>query len=153
MTAFELRRADENDVAAIRALVLRAYAKWVPITPRKPLPMTADYDERITTHHFDCFWSGDAMAALIETFALGDELTIENIAVDPDFQGQGLGVRLMHHAEGLAREAGLSGTRLCTNKLMAENIALYERLGYVFEKETLHHGVTVAVHMTRALEV
>lgn len=77
-------------------------------------------------------------------------MLIVNVAIAPDRQGYGLGTRLMRHAETLAAEAGLTGTRLYTNKLMAENIALYERLGYRFEKET-RHGPTVAVHMVRAL--
>jgi ribosomal protein S18 acetylase RimI-like enzyme len=53
----------------------------------------------------------------------------------------------MRHAEEIARLSGLAGTRLYTNKLMTSNIALYERLGYEFEKETHHDLGTVAVHM------
>ena len=79
-----------------------------------------------------------------------DELLIVNVAIEPGHQGHGLGTRLMRHAETLAAEAGLRATRLYTNKLMAENIALYERLGYRFEKET-RHGEIIAVHMVRPL--
>ncbi|WP_129402637.1 hypothetical protein [Sphingobium fluviale] len=57
----------------------------------------------------------------------------------------------MRHAETLAIQAGLRGTRLYTNKLMPSNIALYRSLGYAFEKETLHDHGTVAVHMVRSL--
>lgn len=76
---------------------------------------------------------------------------VVNVAVDPAYQGRGYGARLMRYAEGLASEAKLLGTRLYTNKLMEENIALYEALGYRFEKETFHDQGTVAVHMTRPL--
>lgn len=148
----ELKRGTQADVMAIRELTLRAYAKWVPITPRKPRPMTADYEQAIIEHRFDCLWAHARMAGLIETAIEGDELMIVNVAVDPQWQGQGLGRRLMRHAEMLAVEAGLRGTRLYTNKLMQENIALYEALGYVFEKETHHDMGTVAVHMVRALQ-
>ena len=91
------------------------------------------------------------MVGLIETVPQGDQLMIVNVAVDPDRQHRGHGVRLMRHAEELARDAGLDATRLYTNKLMVENIELYERLGYCFEKETFHDHGTVAVHMIRPL--
>lgn len=61
-----------------------------------------------------------------------------------------MGVQLIYHAEELAAKAGLRGTRLYTNKIMRENIALYEALGYIFEKETQHDLGTVAVHMVKS---
>lgn len=112
--------------------------------------MTADYVQAIKEHRFDCLWIGDTMAGLVETVPEGDELMVVNVAVDPAWQSNGLGIQLMHHAEELAAQAGLSGTRLYTNKLMRENIALYEALGYTFEKETRHDMGTVAVHMVKA---
>jgi ribosomal protein S18 acetylase RimI-like enzyme len=42
----------------------------------------------------------------------------------------------MRHAEDLACRIGSKGLRLYTNKLMTSNIALYERLGFVFDTET-----------------
>lgn len=146
-----IRRADKNKVREIRDLTVRAYAKWVPITLRKPLPMTADYEVSIQTNRFDFLYESNRLAGLIETVRQGDELLIVNVAIDPDCQGQGFGTLLMKHAEELARAEGLSATRLYTNKLMAENIALYERLGYCFEKETHHDLGIVAVHMVRPL--
>ncbi len=149
--AFRFERGMPDQAGAIRDLTLRAYAKWVPITPRKPRPMTADYDAALIDHRFDCLWDGDRLIGLIETVAEGDELLIVNVAVEPECQGKRLGVRLMRHAEAIAREAGLDGTRLYTNKLMTANIALYEALGYSFEKETHHEGGAVAVHMVRPI--
>src|SRR3546814_2388731 len=104
-------------------------------------------------------WSSDvcssdlngALVGLVETVAEGDELLIVNVAVHPDRQGEGHGVRLLRHAEALARADKLKGTRLYTNRLMATNIALYERLGYVREKETESEPGMVAVHMVRSL--
>ena len=146
-----LARGTPDQAGAIRDLTLRAYTKWLPITLCKPRPMTADYDAALREHRFDCLWEGERLVGLIETAPEGDELLIVNVAVEPDCQGRGFGIRLMRHAETLAGAAGLRGTRLYTNKLMAENIALYSALGYAFEKETHHdHGV-VAVHMKRPI--
>jgi len=145
-----IRRARPGQVEEIRGLTLRAYAKWIGVTPVKPRPMTADYDAAMRDHRFDCLYRDDTLAGLVETVPQADELLIVNVAIEPGHQGHGLGTRLMRHAETLAAEAGLRATRLYTNKLMAENIALYERLGYRFEKET-RHGRIVAVHMVRPL--
>ncbi|QKR99544.1 GNAT family N-acetyltransferase [Sphingomonas sp. CL5.1] len=146
--SLSIRLASPAQVEQIRDLTLRAYAKWVPITPRKPRPMTADYDVAVRENRFDCLYEDDQFVGLIETVQQGDELMIVNVAIDPDHQGRGFGTRLMKHAEEIARVASLRATRLYTNKLMTENIVLYERLGYRFEKET-HHDLGTVVHMVR----
>ncbi|MGZ0074820.1 GNAT family N-acetyltransferase (plasmid) [Sphingobium limneticum] len=151
MTEPILRCAIEADVPDIRALTLRAYAKWEGVTAQPPRPVRADYAQAFRDHRFDLLFERGDLIALIETVPEGDELLIVNVAVDPGRQGEGHGVRMMRHAEALARGAGLRGTRLYTNRLMTANIALYERLGYRFERETLHDQDMVAVHMVRAL--
>lgn len=148
---YSIQRARQDAVEHIRALTLRAYAKWLPITPVKPRPMTADYDATIQTHDFDLLYDNGILVGLIETMPQDNALWIENVAIDPAHQGKGLGTLLLHHAERIAMDAGFGATRLCTNRLMTENIALYERLGYRFEKETHHPHGTVAVHMVRPL--
>ncbi len=147
----EIRCATDEQIGEIRDLTLKSYAKWVGITPRKPRPMTADYHEAFGKHRFDCLYRDGRLVGLIETVPHDHELMVVNVAVDPEYQGRGYGARLMRFAEYLAKEAKLLGTRLYTNKLMAENISLYESLGYRFEKETFHDQGTVAVHMTRPL--
>lgn len=145
-----IRRVGAEQVDQIRDLSIRAYAKWVSVTPRKPRPMTADYSVSVLTNQFDFLFEGERLVGLVETVQQESELMIVNVAVEPYCQGKGYGTTLMRHAEQLAKDSGLSGTRLYTNKLMTKNIALYERLGYQFEKETHHDLGTIAVHMVRA---
>lgn len=57
-------------------------------------------------------------------------MLIENVAVNPDYQGRGLGQKLMRFAEQQAAESGLREVWLYTNELMTENIAFYGWLGY-----------------------
>jgi ribosomal protein S18 acetylase RimI-like enzyme len=149
VATLSIRRAGPDQVEQIRDLSVRAYAKWVSITPRKPRPMTADYEASVQTNQFDFLYEGDKLVGLIETVQQGDELMIVNVAIEPSHQGNGLGARLMKHAEQLAKAANLRATRLYTNKLMTENITLYERLGYRFEKETYPDSETITVHMVR----
>jgi ribosomal protein S18 acetylase RimI-like enzyme len=146
----ELRQAVATDAPAIRDLTRAAYAKWVPLIGREPKPMTADYAEAVRKHRFDLLYAEGKLAALIETISEIDHLLIENVAVSPSFQGRGLGRKLMAHAEKLAASSGLGEIRLYTNKLFAENIALYRKLGYRVDREEVLPVGTV-VHMSKTL--
>jgi ribosomal protein S18 acetylase RimI-like enzyme len=146
----EIRQAMATDAAAIRELTRTAYAKWVPLIGREPKPMTADYDAALRDHRFDLLYVGGSLAALIETIREADHLLVENVAVSPDFQGRGLGRKLMSHAEVLARELGFGTIRLYTNQRFAENIALYRRLGYGIDREEAV-AVGVVTHMSKQL--
>ncbi len=136
----ELRQAVAADAAAIRALTREAYAKWVPLIGREPLPMSVDYDEALRKNRFDLLFVDGKPAALIETIAQPDGLLIENLAVSPRFQGRGLGRKLMAHAEKLATSLGCGQVRLYTNKLFAENLSFYRRLGYRLDSEEPFRG-------------
>jgi ribosomal protein S18 acetylase RimI-like enzyme len=145
---WELRQAVASDVADIRKLTREAYAKWVPLIGREPKPMTADYAEAIRTHRIDLLHGAGALAALIETIAEVDHLLVENVAVSPAFQGRGLGRKLMAHAEQIAASLGHGEIRLYTNKLFAQNIELYRKLGYRVDREEVL-TIGVAVHMSK----
>lgn len=140
-----------TDAPAIRDLTRSAYAKWVPVIGREPLPMTVDYVEAVRKHRFDLLYVDGTLAALIETVAESDHLLIENVAVSPPFQGRGLGRKMLAHAETLAASSGLSEIRLYTNKRFAENVRLYSRLGYRVDKEEEFMGGLV-VHMSKRIE-
>jgi ribosomal protein S18 acetylase RimI-like enzyme len=149
MDAVTLRIAREPDVEAIGTLTREAYAKWVAVTGREPLPMRVDYVEAIKAHRFDLLYVGDVLAALIETVPDGEYLLIENVAVAPEMQCRGYGKRLMQHADKLAAASGMKATRLYTNKLFTANIRLYEALGYRVDREEELNG-GIAVHMSKA---
>jgi GNAT superfamily N-acetyltransferase len=107
-----LRRAGLSDAAAVRDLTREAYAKWVPLIGREPKPMTADYAVAVQRHRIDLLYIDDELAALIETIPEAGYLLIENLAVAPRFQGQGLGQTLLAHADRLAAGLGYSLVRL-----------------------------------------
>ncbi len=61
----------------------------------------------------------------------GDEhASIANIAVSPEFQGQGVGRALIELAERKAKEKSYSELHLATHVLLQENISLYEYFGW-----------------------
>jgi ribosomal protein S18 acetylase RimI-like enzyme len=145
---FTMKQATVADAAAVRALTREAYQKWVAVTGREPLPMRVDYAEALLKNRFDLLHEGETLAALIETQREPDHLLIVNVAVAPAFQKRGLGRRLMAHAETLAVEAGIPKLLLYTNSLMAENIALYKKLGYCIEREQ-PFGTSIQVYMSK----
>jgi GNAT superfamily N-acetyltransferase len=110
--SIEIRPADLQDAARIRDLTRTAYAKWVALIGREPLPMLADYDRAVREHAIDLLTVGGALAGLIETILRPDHLWIENVAVAPERQGRGYGRLLLAHAERRAAGAGRIEVRL-----------------------------------------
>lgn len=150
--AVSIRRATADDAGVLRALTRAAYAKWVPLIGREPRPMAADYEAAVQVHRFDVLEANGEVVALIETVDEGDQLLIENVAVDPNHQGLGYGRRLLALAEDIARGLGRRKVRLYTNARFEVNIELYKRLGYVIDGEERVGPDTVAVHMSKALD-
>ena len=139
-----LRLASPEDAEAIRALTRSAYAKWVPVIGREPMPMQADYAQAVRSHRFDLLYSDGDLKALIETIPHPDHLFVENVAVAPEAQGRGYGRLLLDHAEGVARSLRLLEMRLLTNRAFASNVQLYLRCGYTIDREEpFKEGFTV----------
>jgi GNAT superfamily N-acetyltransferase len=146
----QIRRAHPADAADIRELVRSAYAKWIPVIGREPLPMAADYDRAVREHMIDLLFVDAELTALVETVNAADHLLIENVAVSPAFQGRGYGRLMLEHAERLAASLGLLELKLYTNKQFATNVEIYPRLGYVIYHEESFRGGFV-VHMSKRL--
>ena len=127
----QIRLAESDDVAAIRALVEAAYAVYLPRLERPPAPVLADYPALVDAGEA---WIGIAnghMVGVLVIRAGDDALELENVAVDPAFQGRGYGRALIAFAEERARELGVPSVTLYTNEVMVENLRLYPRLGFV----------------------
>jgi ribosomal protein S18 acetylase RimI-like enzyme len=146
----ELRPATAQDAAMIRDLARAAYAKWVPVIGREPLPMSADYERAVREHQIDVLSIDGSAVGLIETMLHPDHLWIENLAVRPASQGKSLGRLLLAHVERKAIEAGCAEARLLTNAAFEANVALYTSVGYEIHKREPFMGGTT-VHMSKKL--
>src|SRR5215472_10450310 len=124
-----VRRAEEVDVAALKAVARKAYRGYVPRIGRKPAPMTADYAQAVHGITWVAVVDGE-IAGLLVLVVRPDHLLLENVAVLPSAQGCGIGARLLALAEEQAQALGRDEIRLYTNEAMTENLAYYPRHGY-----------------------
>ena len=146
-----IRRARPEDRVAVEAIVQAAYAIYVDRIGKPPGPMLDDYAGLIEDDIVSVLEDADGtVAAIIVLVPQPDHLLLDNIAVRPDRQGQGLGRRLIGFAEDEARRLGFAELRLYTHEKMVENIALYSRLGFA-ETGRGHQAGYDRVFMTKRL--
>jgi ribosomal protein S18 acetylase RimI-like enzyme len=128
--AAAIRPATAADVPAIERVVHDAYIGYVERIGKQPGPMLDDYGARVAEGAVSVLTVDDEVAGVLVLLPEPDHLLLDNIAVDPARKGQGLGRRLMDHAEAEARRRRYAEIRLYTHALMHENLALYPHLGY-----------------------
>ncbi|HEX6667759.1 MAG TPA: GNAT family N-acetyltransferase [Solirubrobacterales bacterium] len=125
-----IRPASADDTPAIHDLVQRAYGHYVERMDGPPGPMREDYAAKVAEGGTSVAEEDGEIVGLIILAREPDHLLVENVAVDPGRQGEGIGRALLAFAETVARDAGLSTLRLYTHVTMTENRAFYPRLGY-----------------------
>lgn len=127
-----LRPARAGDVPAMAALVDAAYARYIPRMGRKPGPMLDNHAARVAAGQVVVAVDADGRLLGVLVLLPCDDgaLLMDNVAVLPGFEGQGIGRALMRHAEEEALRRGAPVLRLYTHETMTENIALYSRAGY-----------------------
>jgi GNAT superfamily N-acetyltransferase len=136
-----MRPARRDEAGAVGALVEAAYARHVAAVGRRPAPMDDDHAAHIAAGRQ---WVRDApdgtLAASVVLADAGDHLYVDNVAVVPALQGQGLGRAVLAFAEQEARRRGLPELRLHTNAAMADNLRIYPRLGFAEAGRVTQHG-------------
>jgi GNAT superfamily N-acetyltransferase len=147
-----LRRATAADIAAVTTLQHRAYAKNRVTLGVEPLPLMADYADVFAAFEV---WVAEGPDGLQGVFILeprSDDLLLWSVATAPEVQGRGLGNRLLAATEARATELGLNIVRLYTGEKLVNNVAWYERHGYVRERVEDIKGRRV-IHMMKNLNV
>ena len=130
MNGLEPRPATAADAAAISECVHAAYSHYVERIGAPPGPMLDDYVQVVRDHRaYVIEERGEVVGALVLVEKEHD-LLLDNVAVHPSRQGEGIGRRLLLHAESEARRLGYADLDLYTHQMMTENIAMYARCGY-----------------------
>jgi GNAT superfamily N-acetyltransferase len=131
MSEYTFRTATIADVQDVAALVDAAYGHYVESIGMLPRPMTENYTEVIAKRPVILAESDGTIVGVIVLVVDDEGFLIDNVAVHPSHRGKGLGKALLEYAEAEARRAGFDSIYLYTHEKMAENLALYSRIGYV----------------------
>jgi ribosomal protein S18 acetylase RimI-like enzyme len=146
-----LRPATDEDVPRLTELVQAAYGHYVERIGGPPRPLTDDYAEVVREKRVTVAERRGGIAGMIVLEIDSEEgFGIDNVAVDPAHQGTGVGRALLEHAEAEARGDGFDSIWLLTHELMSENLALYERIGYV-EYDRRSYGAGSLVYLRKRL--
>lgn len=134
-----IRSARAEDACQVQAIVERAYHGYVGRIGRRPAPMGDDYAAKNSAGTVFVA-ERDRIRGLIVLVPASGYLLIENVAVEPEQQGLGLGRLLLRYAEEHARARNLPELRPYTNAAMTENLALYPKLGFRVTGRKSHDG-------------
>lgn len=124
------RRATAADLPAIVRITHEAYAPYIPLLGREPLPMRLDHAPLVAAGGVWIVARDGAEVGLAALEHYPDHLLIFSLALPPSAQGGGTGRWMLRFAEEQARAAGLPEVRLYTNARMTRNIGIYEAAGY-----------------------
>lgn len=131
-------------------LVDDAYGHYVERLGQPPGPMTEDYAAVIRDREVSLVESEGAIVGVLVLGLTDEGFTIDNVAVHPSRRGEGVGRALLELAEEEARRAGFDSVHLYTHEKMAENLALYERVGYSEDERRSEQGFS-RVFMSKRL--
>jgi ribosomal protein S18 acetylase RimI-like enzyme len=127
-TSPAVRYAVPVDVVSVEAVVHAAYRHYVDRIGVRPRPLDVDYAELMRRGCL--FVAGSPAVATVTLIPEETGLYLDNLAVAPDRQGQGVGRRLLAFAEEHARQLRLPQITLMTNVMMWENQRMYTAAGY-----------------------
>ena len=141
MTIREVRRAaGADDAAGIAACVRTAYSPYIERIGQPPGPMLDDYRQVVRDHRVHVIEEDGETLGVLVLIEKDGGLLLDNVAVLPSRHGEGIGRRLLEHAESEGRRLGYGHLDLYTHERMTENIAMYERIGYVEVDRRTEHG-------------
>lgn len=151
----DIRPIDVADAGEVLTLQRAAFVSEALIYDDADMaPLTQTLDELVfeLRENVGCVAVADgrivgALRAVID----GELLLIGRIAVAPDQQGAGLGSRLLDAVERRAAIAGCRRAELFTGSLSVQNIALYERLGYVTSDRIDNGDGTAQIFLSKPL--
>ena len=145
-----VRPAVPHDQAAIQGVVDAAYAMYIQRIGKRPGPMLADYAALITRGAVHVLETGGGVDGVLVLVPAEGAMLLENVAVRPEAQNVGNGRKLLDFAEWAARRAGYAEIRLYTHQAMHENIARYQRSGFVETHRAREDGYD-RVYMAKSL--
>lgn len=140
-----IRKATLSDVEAVITCIDAAYARYVDRITDLPQVSDGCADEVRQHRAWVAIQDGEIAGALFLEPQDGF-MKLANLAVHPNHGGKGLGTELIAFSEQEACRQGFAEMRLNTHALMPENMALYEKLGWV-EVSRKENTVSLKKHL------
>jgi ribosomal protein S18 acetylase RimI-like enzyme len=128
--SWTIRKGESRDLDAIKICIDEAYVSYIPRIGKRPASMDVDFRPLIDDGSVWVIELDRAVVGLMVLMEMPGAFEIRSVAVRPAHQGQGLGRKLMSHAEILARQTGRLTLRLYTNAKIPELVTYYSKLGY-----------------------
>ena len=125
-----IRKAQLQDLSGIETCARQAYELYVERIGKEPAPMVADFRSAIESGQVHVLAGDDFIKGFVVFYPRDDHIHLENVAVSPELQGQGIGKRLIAYVEHFARDSGFGAVELYTNEKMTENLKFYPQIGY-----------------------
>lgn len=127
---FQIRPAKSADAQGVAGCVKAAYGRYTERTGEQPVQVQRDYaqligDREVLVAHIESAIVGVLLLARTEKGFLLDE-----IAVVPACQGQGIGRALLEMAERAAVHQGFGSIYALVHPKMTESVALFTKIGY-----------------------
>ena len=130
MAQMNLRPAEIDDLDFVRACARNAYSLYVERIGKEPAPMVADFATTLAQGQLEILQVDENAIGFLVSYSQQDHLFVENVAIDPQHQGQGYGGAVFALLEARTKARGLAAIELYTNEKMTENLAFYPRLGF-----------------------
>ena len=136
-----IRAVEPYDWAGLLALIRRAFAGMEGrIDPPSSLHRLTPQGLAELARQGEVWVLGDPAVACMVLTAQPGRLHLGKLAVEPALQGRGVGRLMVAWAEERARVLGLAVLELETRVELVENLAFYEKLGFVEVGRSAHPG-------------
>lgn len=146
-----VRRATAADVAALQEIEVRAGRAFAEVglpDVARDAPMASSVLEAHAADGRCAVVVGDDDRPLgyVVVDRVDAHAHVEQVSVDPDHQGQGLGRQLMAWVDDWARADGRQGVTLTTFRTVPWNAPLYERMGFrILGRDEIGPGLMTVV--------
>ena len=137
----EIRRAVIEDLADVFTCNVNAFKGYITLINRAPAPMMTDFSVELKNNGLFVACEGDRLLgfALIQD---GEEdfMWLDVLAVNPEYQGQGVGRALLDFTQRFILEHGKTECRLNTNVKFERTLGIYLRYGFEIYDTPVVHG-------------
>jgi len=128
---FHIRPAKPDEAGAVAACVKAAYRLYAERIGKEPGTMQEDYAQVLRARQVMVALIDQAIVGVLVMAVTDEGFLLENVAVVPACQGQGIGRALLELAESTAAQQGFGSIYLLAPQDMHESLALLAKVGYV----------------------